>query len=58
MNISEFAKKVGVHPLTVRRWIKEQKITADRKQLKGFVYYWDIDEKEIKKVINDDSTRS
>lgn len=55
MNISEFAKKVGVHPLTVRRWIKERKITATRKQLKGFVYYWDIDKDEIKKVINDDT---
>lgn len=58
MNISDFAKKVGVHPLTVRRWIRERKITADRKQLKGFVYFLDIDEKEIKKVIKDDSTRS
>lgn len=57
MNISEFAKKVGVHPLTVRRWIRERKITAVRKQLKGFTYYWDIDENEIKKVIKDD-TRS
>lgn len=58
MNISDFAKKVGVHPLTVRRWIRERKITAARKQLKGFTYYWDIDENEIKKVIKDDSTRS
>lgn len=57
MNISEFAKKVGVHPLTVRRWIRERKITAARKQLKGFTYYWDIDENEIKKVIKND-TRS
>lgn len=57
MNISEFAKKVGVHPLTVRRWIRERKITAVRKQLKGFTYYWDIDGNEIKKVIKDD-TRS
>ena len=55
MNISEFAKKVGVHPLTVRRWIKERKITATRKQLKGFVYYWNIDKDEIKKVIKDDT---
>lgn len=55
MNISEFAKEVGVHPLTVRRWIKERKITATRKQLKGFVYYWDIDKDEIKKVIKDDT---
>ena len=57
MNISEFAKKVGVHPLTVRRWIRERKITADRKQLKGFVFYLDIPEEEIKKVIKND-TRS
>lgn len=55
MNISEFAKAVGVHPLTVRRWIKERKITATRKQLKGFVNYWYIDEKEIKKVIKNDT---
>lgn len=51
MKIKDFAKRVGVHPLTVRRWIKEGKIKATRKQLKGFVYCLDIDETEIKKVM-------
>lgn len=57
MKITDFAKKVGVHPLTVRRWIREGKITAEKKQLKGFVFYLDIDENEIKKVTAND-TRS
>ncbi len=57
MKITEFAKRAGVHPLTVRRWIKEGKITAVRKQSKGFVFYLDIDESELKKVTAND-TRS
>lgn len=57
MKVTEFAKRVGVHPLTVRRWIKEGKIAAEKKQLKGFVFYLDIDENEIKKVTAND-TRS
>lgn len=56
MKITDFAKAVGVHPLTVRRWIKEGKIKATRKQLRGFVYYLDIHKDETKKVITDETT--
>lgn len=51
MKITEFAKAAHVHPLTVRRWIKERRITATKKQLRGFVLYLDIEESELKKVI-------
>lgn len=56
MKVTEFAKAAGVHPLTVRRWIKEGKIRASKKQLKGFSYFLDIDESEIKKVKQDEAT--
>lgn len=51
MKITEFAKAAHVHPLTVRRWIKEGRVTATKKQLRGFVLYLDIEESELKKVI-------
>lgn len=55
MKIKEFAKAVGVHPLTVRRWIKEGKVKATRKQLRGFVYYLDIDGSEKQKVLGNEN---
>lgn len=51
MKVSEFAKRMGVHPLTVRRWIKEGKITATKKQLKPFVFAYEIADEELKKVM-------
>lgn len=55
MKITEFAKEVGVHPLTVRRWIREGKVKATRKQLRGFVYYLDIDESEKQKLLENEN---
>lgn len=51
MKVSEFAKRSGVHPLTVRRWIKEGKVTATKVQIKPFVLALDLSEDELKKVI-------
>lgn len=56
MKITEFAKAVGVHPLTVRRWIKEGKVKATRKQLRGFVFYLDIAESEKQKVLENETS--
>lgn len=56
MKVTEFAEAVGVHPLTVRRWIKEGKIKATKKQLKGFSFFLEINADEIKKVKSDDDT--
>lgn len=55
MKITEFAKAAHVHPLTVRRWIKEGRVTATKKQLRGFVFYIDIAEDELKKVISNNN---
>lgn len=55
MKVPEFAEAVGVHPLTVRRWIKEGRIKAEKKTAKGFATFLDIDKDEIKKVIKDDA---
>lgn len=55
MKITEFAEAVGVHPLTVRRWIKEGRIKAEKKTAKGFATFLDIDKDEIKKVVKDDA---
>ena len=51
MKVSEFAKRMGVHPLTVRRWIKEGKITATKKAIKPFVLAYEIADEELTKVI-------
>lgn len=51
MKVTEFAKAAGVHPLTVRRWIKEGKVTATKVQIKPFVLALDLSENELKKVI-------
>lgn len=56
MKVTEFAEAVGVHPLTVRRWIKEGRIKAEKKMAKGFATHLDIDEKEIKKVMTNGAT--
>ena len=40
MKVSEFAKKCGVHDLTVRRWI-----------IKPFVLALDIADEELKKIL-------
>ena len=57
MKVTEFAEAVGVHPLTVRRWIKEGKIKATKKQLKGFSFFLEINADEIKKVKGDDTDK-
>ena len=57
MKVTEYAETVGVHPLTVRRWIKEGKIKASKKQLKGFLFFLEIDPDEIKKVKSDDTDK-
>lgn len=51
MTISEFAKVAHVHPLTVRRWIKEGKIVATKKAIKPFVLAYEIADEELKKVM-------
>lgn len=51
MKVSEFAKRMGVHPLTVRRWIKEGKVTATKIQIKPFVLALDLSEDELKRVM-------
>jgi len=50
MRITDFAKLANVHPMTVRRWIKEGRIKAERKNTKGFATVWDIPLSEIQKV--------
>ncbi len=51
MKVSEFAKAAHVHSLTVRRWIKEGKITATKKAIKPFVLAYEIADEELKKII-------
>ena len=51
MKVSEFAKRMGVHTLTVRRWIKEGKVTATKVQIKPFVWVLDLSEDELKKLM-------
>lgn len=51
MKVSEFAKAAHVHPLTVRRWIKDGKITATKKAIKPFVLAYEIADEELTKVI-------
>lgn len=51
MKVIEFAKRMGVHPLTVRRWIKEGKVTATKVQIKPFVLALDLSEDELKKIM-------
>ena len=51
MKVSEFAKKCGVHDLTVRRWIKEGKIVATKVPIKPFVFALDIADEELKKIL-------
>lgn len=50
MRITDFAKLANVHPMTVRRWIKEGRIKAERKTVKGFATAYDIPLAEIQKV--------
>ncbi len=57
MKVTEFAEAVGVHPLTVRRWIKEGKIKATKKHWKGFLYFLEINADEIKKIKSDDTDK-
>ncbi len=49
-NFKEFAKKTGASEYTIRRWIKESKIIAERIK-DGLRYRYLIDESELKKVI-------
>lgn len=50
LTIKQFAAKAAVSNDTVRRWIREKLIHAEKEPIKGFVQVWLIDENELKKV--------
>lgn len=50
LTIKEFASKMQVSTDTVRRWIREKKIHAEKLPKKGFILQWFISEDEVKKI--------
>ena len=50
--VQELADLLGVHNLTVRRWLKEGKIEG-----KKFGRSWRISKNELKKILPDDAEK-
>ena len=51
LTIKQFAAKAAVSSDTVRRWIRERSIQAEKEPIKGFILVWMINENELKKVV-------
>lgn len=49
LTIKEFAAVMQVSTDTVRRWIRENKVHAEKLPKKGFILQWFINEDEVKK---------
>lgn len=48
LTIATVAKKIGVHPLTLRRWLLAGKITGIAKNRNG---WWVFEPKDIEKIL-------
>lgn len=56
MTTSEFAKRIGIHPQTLRKWDKNKTLCAHHKTASGRRYY--TEEQAQKFLSNDNSTNN
>lgn len=56
---SEVAKKIGIHPVTLQRWIKAGKVRAPAPILVGAVGYrlWSVDDIDNVKAVKETTYR-